>query len=248
MNAEKQRDMIVQAIKDWFSQNAPLASAVIGISGGKDSTIAAALLVRALGKERVYGVLMPCGIQPDIDDSKRVVQVLGINQITVNIQKPYEDLQKGFWPAGIPISKDAQVNLQPRIRMATLYMVAQSLPTGGIVINTCNRSEDYVGYATKFGDCAGDISILGDLLVSQVLEIGDTLEEIPKDLVHKTPSDGLWGDSDEDRLGFTYDQLEDYILKGTTANKEIDEKILHLHKTTRHKYTPMPSLSQQLIK
>lgn len=241
-DAVGKRDFIVNNIKEWFDKNAPKASAVIGISGGKDSGVAAGLLVRALGPERVIGVTMPCGEQPDIDDSLRTIEALGIQRFDVNIKNAVEAVLNQLHYK-IKLTDDCMVNIQPRIRMTALYAVAQCLPNGGIVINTCNRSEDYVGYATKFGDCAGDISILGSLLVSEVIAIGDTMEELPKDLVHKAPSDGLWGDTDEDRFGFTYDDIEAFIKNGTSGSAEIDAKIIKMNRTSRHKYNPMPVLS-----
>lgn len=238
-DAAKTIDIIINNIRSWFETNGNGTSAVIGISGGKDSTIAAALLARALGPDRVVGVMMPNGVQRDISDSERVIKALGIKDMTVNIADSYAAMNKDVAEGGISVSEDALVNLQPRLRMCTLYMVAQSLPNGGRVINTCNRSEDFVGYATKYGDCAGDISILGNLFVSEILAIGDLLPEIPNDLVHKAPSDGLWGDTDEDRFGFTYDQLEAFVMNGTCGNAAVDTKILRMHRTSRHKYAEM---------
>ena len=235
-DAEKKLNELIVEIREWFQKNGPQATAVLGISGGKDSTVAAAVLARALGKGRVLGIMMPCDIQKDIDDSKKVVEALGIRALEINIGVPYNTM---LMESKILPSDDAKVNLQPRLRMAALYLVAQSLPEGGRVINTCNRSEDYVGYATKFGDCAGDMSVLGNLLVSEILAIGDIMPEIPTELVHKAPSDGLWGDTDEDRFGFTYAQLEDYIMEGTSGDAEVDAKIERMHRTSRHKYEPM---------
>lgn len=238
-DAEKKLDELIVEIREWFQKNGPQATAVLGISGGKDSTVAAAVLARALGKDRVLGVMMPCNVQKDIDDSKKVIKALGIRALEVNIGVPYMSMVNALCVNNVLTSEDARVNLQPRLRMAVLYLAAQSLPEGGRVINTCNRSEDYVGYATKFGDCAGDMSVLGNLLVSEILAIGDIMPEIPTELVHKAPSDGLWGDTDEDRFGFTYAQLEDYIMKGTSGDAEVDAKIEKMHRTSRHKYEPM---------
>lgn len=239
MNTKQLLDNIVTDVRNWFDTNAPKACAVIGISGGKDSTIAAGILVRALGADRVIGVMMPNGVQPDINDSERVISALKIKGYKININNCFTEITNTLVKNGIDVNNDVEVNLQPRLRMATLYAVAQSLPHGGIVINTCNKSEDYIGYATKYGDCAGDISILGNLLVSEIYAIGDVMSEIPNDLVHKTPSDGLWGVSDEDKIGFTYANLEDYILTGTSGIEPIDKKIEHMHKISRHKYNPM---------
>lgn len=240
----KLKDDIIKNIRDWFDENGSKATAVIGISGGKDSTVAAALLVESLGKDRVLGVMMPNGFQPDISDSERVVKILGIRSITENINTIYATFIQQLMTTGINVSEDTTINLPPRLRMATLYAIAQSLPEGGRVINTCNYSEDYVGYSTKYGDSAGDISILGNCFVSEVIGIGDALG-LPHDLVHKAPSDGLCGKTDEDRFGFTYDDIETYVLTGTTGNAEIDAKILKMHKASRHKYTEMYNCTQR---
>lgn len=240
----KLKDDIITNIRDWFDKNGSTATAVIGISGGKDSTVAAALLAEALGKSRVLGVMMPNGFQSDIEDSERVIKILGIRNITENINTIYATFIQQLMTTGISVSEDTTINLPPRLRMATLYAIAQSLPEGGRVINTCNYSEDYVGYSTKYGDSAGDISILGNCFVSEVIGIGDALG-LPYDLVHKAPSDGLCGKTDEDRFGFTYDDIETYVLTGTTGNSEIDAKILKMHKASRHKYTEMYNCTQR---
>ena len=231
-------------IKDYYKDN-PDGKAVIGISGGKDSTIAAALCVEALGADRVIGVLMPNGGQPDIGDSEEVCRVLDIRALSVNIYKAFGsicdqiDYNYNYTLGSTAKEPMIKTNLPARLRMATLYAVAALYPNSRVV-NTCNRSEDYVGYSTKYGDAAGDFSPLGNLTVREVLEIGDDLG-LPWHLVHKTPSDGMCGKSDEDNLGFTYEQLDDWILKGECANEEIKEKILKLHRATRHKYMPIPT-------
>ena len=196
-NAQKEIENIVAWIRDWFENNGPKASAVIGLSGGKDSTIVAALLVRALGKDRVVGVLMPDGEQKDIADSKHVAELLGIKSYVVNIAAATAGMKQCLADAGVELGKDAIINTPPRIRMTTLYAIAQSLPMGGRVANTCNASEDYVGYSTKYGDAAGDFSPCADFLVTEMLQIGDALG-LPSELIHKTPSDGLSGMSDEE--------------------------------------------------
>jgi NAD+ synthase len=240
-------------IKDYFKDN-PDGKAIIGISGGKDSTIAAALCVEALGADRVIGVMMPNGVQSDINDSIAVIRLLGIEPLKININQAYEGLiagmtigiDEGFAPLDetftfIDSNPMVKTNLPARLRMATLYAVAALYPNSRVV-NTCNRSEDYVGYSTKFGDAAGDFSPLGNLTVREVLEVGDELS-LPKHLVHKAPSDGMCGKTDEDNLGFTYEQLDDYILGTGAVDEEIVEKIERLHKATRHKYSPMPTFA-----
>ena len=233
----------------WIRTQVPEdGKAVLGISGGKDSTIAAALCVRALGAETVVGVLMPDGIQADIDDSFRVCDLLGIVRHIVNIGNVCyaltQEIDTNFlnrWEfRSAHENPMIKTNLPARIRMTTLYAVAAMYPNSRVV-NTCNYSEDYVGYSTKYGDAAGDFSPLGGLTVREVLEIGDALE-LPHYLVHKTPSDGMCGKTDEDNLGFTYEQLDNYIDNNKDfIPVEVCRKIEHLHKTTRHKYHPIPT-------
>lgn len=233
------REKCVNWIKDYFKDN-PDGKAIIGISGGKDSTIAAALCVEVLGADRVIGVLMPCGGQKDIGDSVEVCNLLGIEHFIINIGEMYRDLRNRVMLVthSEGVNNMFSTNTPARLRMTALYAVAALYPNSRVV-NTCNRSEDYVGYSTKYGDAAGDFSPLGNLTVREVLEIGDELG-LPKHLVHKTPSDGMCGKTDEDNLGFTYEQLDDYILGTGAVDEETIEKIEHLHRVTRHKYTPMP--------
>ena len=237
-DAKKEINNIVAWIKEWFAENGPKASAVIGISGGKDSSICAALLVKALGKDRVVGVLMPDGTQSDISDSYQLVEHLGLKHYVINIGAATSAL-KDTLSEQFELSNDTRINIPPRIRMTTLYAVAQSIPGGGRVANTCNRSEDYIGYSTKFGDAAGDFAILSDFTVSEVLQIGDALG-LPKNLVRKTPSDGLSGMSDEDKIGFTYAVLDRYILEGICEDEETKKKIDRMHVLNLHKLRLMP--------
>lgn len=249
IDVKKTTSGLIDFLKNWFNQFSEDSKAVIGISGGKDSTVAAALLVRALGKERVVGVMMPNGVQNDIDDSIRVCELLGIESITVNIEEPYKTFQEALRASNVVHTDQQDINLAPRIRMTTLYAVAQSFLVPSFVVNTCNRSEDYVGYSTKYGDAAGDIAILQDFLVSDVIAIGDELG-LPKDLIHKTPSDGLCGKTDEDNLGFTYEDLDTYIIWNdnpdeTKSRCSVDPKIIEMienkHWKNEHKLKPMPS-------
>ena len=241
---KKTKDEVVQWIRDYFTENGPECSAVIGISGGKDSTIVAALCVEALGKDRVFGVMMPNGIQADIKDSIQVVKALGIPSVTINISGAYSKLMAAVG-SGLEdgVSEQTKVNLPPRLRMATLYAVAQSLPNGGRVANTCNMSEDYVGYSTKFGDSAGDFSPLANLMVHEVRQIGYELP-VSRELVDKTPADGLCGKTDEDNLGFTYAQLDDYIVNGTCGILTIDHTIWMMHQRNLHELRAMPAFGE----
>ena len=244
---KKVKDDLVQWIRNYFEENGPNCDAVIGISGGKDSSITAALLVEALGKDRVVGVMMPNGIQSDISDSQEIVSLLGIRNVTVNIKDGADGLSGAICQAladsdvGIKeLSRDSMINMPPRLRMSTLYAIAQALPNGGRVVNTCNRSEDYIGYSTKYGDAAGDFSPLSNLLVHEVIQIGEVLG-VPERLTKKTPSDGLSGMSDEDKIGFTYATLDHYVLTGECEDEEIRKKIDRMHKLNLHKLRLMPA-------
>ena len=249
-DAKKVKDECVLWIRKFFEENGPGCNAVLGISGGKDSSVAAALCAEALGKDRVVGVLMPRGVQPDISDSQLLVDTLGIPYVEINIGAAADALEKTLEENAKlqqicgreEMAREAKINLPPRIRMATLYAVAQNLPNGGRVVNTCNASEDYVGYSTKYGDAAGDFSPMSELLVHEVLQIGDVLG-LPEQLVRKTPSDGLSGMSDEDKLGFTYKMLDNYVLTGECEDEEIRKKIDRMHMLNLHKLQLMPSFA-----
>ena len=239
-------------IREWFDSNGPASDAVIGISGGKDSTIAAALLARALGPQRVIGILMPNMVQDDIADAQRVVELLKIQHMTVNVGPTlsalYASIIDGAARANIkfgldlnvPLSKSTMLNTPPRMRMATLYAIAQSTPCGGLVCNTCNRSEDFIGYSTKYGDAAVDFAPLANYTVTEVLQMGDALG-LPRDLVHKAPSDGLCGKTDEENLGFTYVVLDTYIMTGVCDDERIRASIDIMHRKNLHKLKPIPS-------
>lgn len=237
----KTSEKIIEWIKKYFEENGPKCNAIIGISGGTDSSVVAALLVKALGKDRVIGVLMPCGVQHDIDVSQKLVDLLGIKHFVINIEEPVETLksqiknQTGLEPNSFDAYKS---NTPARIRMTTLYGISALF--NGRVANTCNLSEDYVGYSTKFGDAAGDFSPLSSFTKTEVREIGRELG-LPKEFVEKTPEDGMSGLSDEEKLGFTYETLDHYIRTGEINDQKAKEKIDHLHKINLHKLLPMPS-------
>ena len=225
----------VQWIRDWFEENGQGCNAVVGISGGKDSSVVAALCVEALGKDRVIGVLMPCGVQADINMAKKLVDFLGIKSYEVNIEDAVNGVLNNI--KNVEISTQARTNLPPRIRMTTLYAVSQSV--NGRVANTCNLSEDWVGYSTRYGDSVGDFSPLSRLTVTEVKAIGKELG-LPMDLVEKVPIDGLCGKTDEENLGFTYAMLDTYIREGVCEDAAIKEKIDTLHKRNLFKLELMP--------
>ena len=226
-DVKKVKEDLVNWLNDWFAENGPGCNAVIGISGGKDSSVVAALCVEALGRDRVIGVLMPNGEQSDIDMAQLLVDTLGIRHYIVNIKDAYNGVVEAAKAAGVELSNQAYINLAPRIRMSTLYAVSQSY--NGRVINTCNLSEDWVGYSTRYGDSVGDVCPLGKLTVAEVKEMGTYLG-LPDMFVHKVPSDGLCGKTDEDNLGFTYAVLDRYIRTGEIDDPETKALIDRKHK------------------
>lgn len=227
-NARKVKDEIVEWIRMWFAANGPGCNAVIGISGGKDSTVAAALCVEALGRKRVIGVLMPSGEQSDIKDSYDICNHLGIEYTEINIEEAVKAVALGYCTATeCMYSKQSKINLSPRLRMAVLYFVAQS--HSGRVVNTCNLSEDFVGYSTRWGDDVGDFCPLRHLTSDEVVAIGHEID-LPASLVEKVPSDGLCGKTDEDNLGFSYAVLNKYIRTGQCEDDEVRALIEAKHK------------------
>lgn len=241
-DALKTKNECVDWIRNFFEHNGKDCNAVVGISGGKDSSVVAALCVEALGKERVFGILMPCGNQHDIDCSHKLIEHLGIKSYIVNVKDAVDGVLNNL-PDDVSISEQTRINLAPRIRMSTLYAMSQSL--NGRVANTCNLSEDWVGYSTRYGDAAGDFSPLSNLTVTEVKELGRALG-LPPELVDKTPIDGLCGKTDEENLGFTYAQLDNYIRNGVIDDPKLKEKIDMMHKNNLFKLQLMPSFKPDL--
>lgn len=273
------KNEIVNWIKE-YAKASNLRGVVIGVSGGKDSAVVAALCCEALGKHNVFGVLMPNNVQSDISDSKEVVEFLGIKNVTINIGSAYKELvstindsmsgsifepdskikklDKESNQAHDFLNDKTKTNIPPRLRMTTLYAVAQEL--GYRVAGTGNRSEAYVGWFTKWGDGAHDFNPIAHLTTEQVINVGIELG-LPEHLVKKTPADGLTGKSDEDNLGFTYKKLNDFILKselkstyvGDNDEESIDDvvvklKIEKLHKISAHKREPVPNMINTTFK
>ena len=235
-DAKKVKNDCVNWIREFFEENGKESPAVLGISGGKDSSVVAALCVEALGKDRVVGVRMPCGEQSDIDMAQLLVDHLGIKHFIINIKDAVEGV-KNAMPEGFELSSQSLINLPPRIRMSTVYAVSQSL--NGRVANTCNLSEDWVGYSTRYGDSVGDFSPLSKLTVTEVKAIGRELG-LPEVLIDKVPSDGLTGKTDEDNLGFTYAVLDKYIRTGEIEDMDAKAKIDRLNKMNKFKLEIMP--------
>lgn len=237
-------EYIIGWIKDWFEHNGKGCNAVVGISGGKDSTVTAALCAKALGKDRVIGVMMPTfiGADEEIDETSiRICRHLGISFGFTPIGRPVQfilnSIEAHGFTKGEP-SSQTTINLPARIRMATLYAISQS--NNGRVANTCNLSEDWVGYSTRYGDSVGDFSPLSNYTVTEVRQIGKALG-LPDEFVYRVPSDGLCGKTDEDNLGFTYDVLDRYIRTGECEDKDIKAKIDELHERNKFKLELMQS-------
>ncbi len=235
-DAVKAKEDCVKWIRQFFEENGKDCNAVLGISGGKDSSVAAALCVEALGKDRVIGVLMPNGEQADIDMSHLLCEHLGIKNYVVNVKAAIDGVKSAV---PFELSEQSTINLPPRIRMATVYAISQSF--NGRVVNTCNLSEDWVGYSTRYGDAAGDFAPLANFTVQEVKEIGRKLG-LPDVLVEKTPTDGLCGKTDEDNLGFTYAVLDRYIRTGQIDDPATKDLIDKKHQANLFKMKMMPAL------
>lgn len=235
-DAKKVKDEIVSFIKDWFDKNGKDCNAVVGISGGVDSSVAAALCAEALGKERVRGLLMPCGEQEDISYSYFLCGQLGISFDVMNIFNAVTAINNQF-PPSVEVSKQTIINLPARIRMATLYAYSQSV--NGRVVNTCNLSEDWIGYSTRYGDSVGDFSPLSKLTKTEVKLIGKELG-LSNILIDKVPTDGLCGKTDEENFGFSYEILDKYIRTEEIDDLDIKNTINKMHKKNLFKFQPMP--------
>jgi NAD+ synthase len=241
-DANKIKNECVQWIRDFFEENGKDCNAVIGISGGKDSSVAAALCVEALGKDRVIGVLMPQGQQHDIDMAYLLVNHLGIKHYEINVKQAVDAVLESM-PEEMEITPQTRQNIPPRIRMSTLYAVSQSC--NGRVVNTCNLSEDWVGYSTRYGDAAGDFSPMSNLTVTEVKAIGSCLG-LPQELVEKTPIDGLCGKTDEENLGFSYAVLDKYIRTGVCEDEATKQLIDKRHKANLFKLQLMPAFNPEV--
>ncbi|MBQ3119112.1 MAG: NAD(+) synthase [Clostridia bacterium] len=241
-DAVKVKNDCVEWIRKFFEENGKGCNAIIGISGGKDSSVAAALCVEALGRERVIGVLMPCGEQHDIDMAELLVKHLGIKHFVINVKEAVDGVIKSL-EGSMEISTQTRTNIPPRIRMTTLYAVSQS--NNGRVVNTCNLSEDWVGYSTRYGDAAGDFSPMSKLTVTEVKQIGRILG-LPDVLVDKVPIDGLCGKTDEENLGFTYAVLDRYIREGKIDDEKTKELIDTKHKNNLFKLEMMPIFEPEI--
>lgn len=242
MNYEKLTNNIIKFVRDYYEEN-NIYGAVLGISGGKDSAVVAAILCKALGSERVVGLTMPCySKEEDMRDAKKISEYYGFRLLNIDLSDIFDDFKKEINLLGnysLEDTKNSDINIKPRMRMMSLYYMAQLLSKVEgrtyLVVGTSNKSELYVGYFTKGGDSVHDIAPIGDLMVSEVIKVGEVLE-VPREVLYKTPSDGLSGMSDEDKMGVSYDDIERYILKDDTLDKGVSLKIEKMHNNSRHKF------------
>jgi len=242
-NVEQTTNDCIEWINKWMNKNGLNCNTVLGISGGKDSTIAAALCVKALGSERVIGVLLPNGIQDDLDDAINVCERLGIKYYIINIKDGVDATIREMEQCGIEITTQTRENLPPRERTKVIRAICQSL--NGRMVNTCNLSENYLGYFTIGGDGDGDFSPLGGLTATEVVAIGHYLG-LPAHLVDKTPADGLCGKTDEDNFGFTYKDVDTLIRSGTCDEFKTKAKIMKRHNDNKFKSKQMPTFMPKL--
>lgn len=240
-DAETVRDRLVELIRETAATQG-FSRVVVGVSGGKDSTVTAALCARALGKGNVYGVMLPDGEQKDISDSRAVCEALGIRQRTVNIDAIHQALKavtdqngntEGDGEFSVPVSRASDINVGPRLRMTVLRYIAQALDAR--LAGTGNLSEVTTGYCTKDGDTSCDFAVLGKLTSVEVVQVGLTMPELPGELVQKTPSDGLSGKSDEENMGLKYADIHRYLREGSCGDPQTDEKIRKREAANMHK-------------
>lgn len=229
-------------LTEWVRERCQLIGAdqlVLGISGGKDSSVGAAICARAIGKENVHGLLMPSGNDKNLKDAMTLAEDLGINYHIIDIEEIERSMTRTIEETGQGFSTQAKLNLPPRIRMTLLYAYAQSLDRA-LVVNTSNLSEDYIGYVTIYGDSAGAFAPFGAMTSDEIVQLGLHMG-LRKDLVLKTPEDGLTDKTDEEVFGFSYETLNTYIRTGKIEDRETKEKIDKMHKASRFKFEPLPA-------
>ena len=240
-DAKKETQKIIEFIRDYYKKN-NLGGVVLGISGGKDSAVVAALLVEALGSENVLGLTLPChSKQKDKDGAKLISDYYGFKLLNIDLTGVYDTFKEQIYKLGDYTDKqltNSDINIKPRLRMSSVYYMAALMTalTGKtyLVAGTSNKCELFVGYFTKGGDSVHDIAPIADLTVEEVLAVGEVLN-VPKEVLYRTPDDGLSNQTDEEKLGVTYKEIADY-MEGKELQKEVSDKIEKLHNNNLHKF------------
>lgn len=246
LSEEKLKEEMNGAI-EWIADYVKKSNAngvVVGLSGGKDSATVLAMAIKALGKDKVVAVSMPCNsIASDFDDAKECAEKFGVRFIKIDLTSTYTEFEKNIneqiSKVGVDeLTREAKINMKPRMRMITLYSIAQSL--GYLVIGTGNLCEGMVGYTTKWGDSAADFNPIANFTVPEVFKIGEYLG-VPDSIIKKAPNDGLGGQTDEEKLGVKYVQIADMIENGDIEDKSAKEIILKKYEASKHKRNPIPT-------
>ena len=251
-NSKQEAENVIDFVKNYYKKN-NLKGAVIGISGGKDSAVVTAIMVKALGKENVVGVSMPChSKEQDFIDAKKVADFYGIELLNIDLTSSFDSFKNEFEKLRLEYNdldiENSDINFKPRLRMSTLYYIAafySSIKKGTyLVVGTSNKSELYVGYFTKGGDQVHDIEVISDFTVSEVVKIGEFLG-VPKEILYKEPSDGLSGKTDEEKMGISYDDIEKYLY-AQEMSEDVKEKIAKMHAKNKHKFN-VPAYKRKRI-
>ncbi len=238
-NAQEHATKIIDFIRDYYQKN-NLGGVVLGISGGKDSGVVAGLFAKAIGPENVIGVTLPCHSKSqDANDAVLVAEKFGFKLINLDLTSVYDQFEEEAKKIDdFVVSEDSEINLKPRLRMSSVYYLAQmyTKKTGKVylVAGTGNKCEIYVGYFTKGGDGVSDINVLGDLTVEEVIKVGEVIG-VPEQVLYKAPSDGLSGKTDEDRLGFTYADVAK-VINGEPVDENVKAVIERKHAANQHKF------------
>jgi len=231
-------EFLATGIEKWLNDmisDSGRRGCVVGLSGGIDSAVVAAILKNVCGDQNMLGVLMPCHSNPsDAEDAALVAKALDIPTMTVDISSVYDEFVSVVGDRSPDSSRMALANIKPRLRMSVLYFIAQK--EGFLVCGTGNRAELTIGYFTKFGDSGADLLPLGDLLKGEVRSLASWYG-VPQPIIDKPPSAGLWpGQTDEQEIGLSYDEIDMYLLRGEGAPETI-EMIEQARKRSNHKRT-----------
>lgn len=238
MELKEYLKVIEKFVKDYLAL-AKSDRYVLGLSGGVDSSLVAAICKNAVGKDHLTCIAMPIESLPeDLDDAKEVAKQLDVELIVIDGSETFRQTKKAFEDIGVELDRATLSNLKARIRMCILYAYAQK--HRGLVVGTDNADEKYTGYFTKYGDGGVDLLPIAHLLKGEVHE-ACLLYGLDKRLAYRVPSAGLFkGQTDESEMGITYKDLDDYLL-GKEVDPKVVERIEYLHRISEHKRVPIPT-------